>query len=250
MSKVIRAENISMKFNLSKNNETRLKEYAINLLRGKLQFEEFWALRDISFELEKGDSLGLIGVNGSGKSTLLKIIAGIIPPTNGIVETNGSIAPLIELSGGFDRTLSARENIYLSGAMHGHTRKFMEERFFRIMDFAELWKFVDTPLQSYSSGMVSRLGFAIATLVDADILIADEVLSVGDMSFRQKCEKRMEEMRGGGTTIVFVSHSMAQVKKVCQKAIWLEKGKIKMAGSSKEVCDEYEKWVRLNQQGK
>lgn len=250
MSTVVRAENVSMKFNLSKNKETRLKEYAINLLKGKLQFEEFWALRDISFELEKGDSLGFIGVNGSGKSTLLRIIAGIVPPTEGTVMTKGSIAPLIAMGAGFDQTLSARENIYLVGAMHGHSRKFMEERFFKIMDFAELWKFVDTPVQSYSSGMRSRLGFALATLVDADILIADEVLSAGDATFRKKCEKRMEEMRGGGTTVLFVSHSMPQVRNVCQKAIWLEKGRIKMAGSAKEVCDEYEKWVKLKQQGK
>ena len=250
MATIVRAENVSMKFNLSKNKETRLKEYAINLLKGKLKFEEFWALRDISFEVEKGDSLGFIGVNGSGKSTLLRIVAGIVPPSKGTVEINGSIAPLIAMGAGFDPTLSARENIYLVGAMHGHSRKFMEERFFKIMDFAELWKFIDTPIQAYSSGMKSRLGFALATLVDADILIADEALSAGDMTFRKKCEKRMEEMMGDGTTVLFVSHNMAQVKRVCKRAIWLEKGKIKMAGSSKEVCNEYEKWAKLKQQGK
>ena len=241
----IYAEDISMMFNLSRNKETRLKEYVINLIKGKLFFDEFWALQNISFSLEQGDSLGLIGVNGSGKSTLLKVIAGILTPTKGIIRTHGSIAPLIEISGGFDRSLSAKENIFLASAMHRHTRQFTQKRFESIIDFAELWEFADVPLKNYSSGMISRLGFAIATLVDADILIADEVLAVGDIKFRQKCEKRMEEMRRNGTTVLFVSHSTAQVKKICKQALWLEKGKMKMIGDVHSVCDAYEKTLVL-----
>lgn len=236
----VKVDHVSMMFNLSKNKEERLKEYFLNMIRGKLFFDEFWALSDVSFELEKGDSLGLIGVNGSGKSTLLKLIAGITRPTKGQIEVNGSIAPLIEMNGGFDASLSARENIFLTGAMHGHTKQYIKRRFEEIIDFAELEEFVDVPLRNYSSGMVSRLGFAIATLVDADILIADEVLSVGDMKFRKKCEVRINEMVSGGTTVLFVSHSMGQVQNVCKKGLWLEKGQMKMFGPIKEVCKAYE----------
>lgn len=239
MLPVVSVQNVSMMFRLSRNREYRVKEYLLNVLRGRLAYEEFWALRDVSFQLERGESLGLIGANGSGKSTLLKLIAGIMRPTEGKVQVRGSIAPLIEINGGFDRTLSARENIYLTGAMHGHTRAYMESRFDEIIAFAELEKFVDVPVVNYSSGMLSRLGFAIATLSNADIVIADEVLSVGDARFRKKCEARMQDMLDEGTTILFVSHSAAQVEKVCRRAIWLEMGRVRMDGPSREVCRAY-----------
>lgn len=235
----IDVKDVSMMFNLSKNREDGIKEYFINIIKGKVHFDEFWALTNINLQVKKGDSIALIGRNGSGKSTLLKTIAGIIKPTKGSVTVKGTVAPLIEISGGFDRSLSARENIYLSGAMHGHTRRYMDRRFDEIIEFAELEKFVDVPVKNYSSGMVSRLGFAIATCVDADIIIADEVLAVGDAKFREKCEKRINEMLSGGTTILFVSHNAAQVKKICQKAVWLEKGKIIKRGTAKEICDAY-----------
>ena len=246
--KSVKVENVSMMFNLSKNKEERLKEYVINLIKGKLFFDEFWALKNISFEVEKGGSLGLIGVNGSGKSTLLKLISGIMRPTRGSIKTVGTIAPLSELGGGFDASLSAKENIFLTGAMHGHTRKFIQKQFESIIEFSELHEFVDVPLRNYSSGMRSRLGFAIATLVQADILIADEVLSVGDIKFREKCEKRLNEMMTEGTTVLFVSHSMGQVQKICKNALWLDKGEMKMFGPSKEVCKAYEKSLNLGNQ--
>ena len=230
---------VSVLFNLSKNREDGVKEYFINLMKGKIGYNEFWALRNISLQVKKGESLALIGRNGSGKSTLLKTIAGIIKPARGTVKVRGNIAPLIEISGGFDRSLSARENIYLAGTMHGHTKKYIEKRFDEIVDFAEIEKFIDVPLKNYSSGMVSRLGFAIATCVNADIMIADEVLAVGDARFRMKCEERIAQMLQGGTTILFVSHSTLQVKKICKKAVWLEKGKIVASGPTAEVCDKY-----------
>ena len=231
--------NVSVMFNLSKNREDGLKGYFINMIKGRVSYDEFWALRNISLKVHKGDALALIGQNGSGKSTLLKTIAGIIKPTRGSVEVTGSIAPLIEMSGGFDRSLSARENIFLVGAMHGHTRKYMKKRFDEIIEFAELEKFVDVPIKNYSSGMVSRLGFAVATCVNADIIIADEVLAVGDAKFRMKCEARIQEMLKGGTTILYVSHSAAQVKKLCRTAVWLEKGCIVDTGNAAEICDKY-----------
>ena len=228
----IDVNDISVMFNLSKNREEGVKEYIINMLKGKVGYKEFWALRNISLQVKKGDSLALIGRNGSGN------------PTRGTIKVNGTIAPLIEISGGFDRSLSARENIYLSGAMHGHTKKYMKKRFDEIVDFAEIEKFIDVPLKNYSSGMVSRLGFAVATCVNADIIIADEVLSVGDAKFRMKCEKRISEMLSGGTTILFVSHSTAQVKKICKKAIWLEKGKVLETGTAEEICDHYNQYIK------
>ena len=235
----INAENVSMMFNLSREREERLKEYVINLLKKKLFFDEFWALTDVSFQVKKGGTLGVVGTNGSGKTTLLKLVAGIMKPTKGTITTEGSIAPLFAMSTGFDASLSARENIYLVGAMHGHSRQYMAKRFDEIIDFAELEEFVDVPLRNYSSGMTSRLAFAIATLVQADILIADEVLSVGDAKFHKKSEERMAKMRSNGATILFVSHSPGKVQQVCKDAIWLDHGKMMMAGPSKEVCAAY-----------
>lgn len=240
----IRAENVSMMFNLSREREERLKEYVINLLKRKLFFDEFWALQDISFEVKKGDSFGLVGTNGSGKTTLLKLIAGIMRPTKGEITTEGSIAPLFAMNSGFDGSLSARENIFLVGAMRGYSRKYMQKHFDEIIDFAELENFVDVPVKNFSSGMTSRLAFAIATLVKTDILIADEVLAVGDAKFRKKSEERMAKMRTAGTTVLFVSHSAQQVMNVCKNAIWLDHGKMVMSGSSQEVCKAYQEFCK------
>jgi len=216
-----------------------IKEYFIKLVSGKLYFREFWALKDISFKIKKGEIFGIIGLNGAGKSTLLKIIAGVLKPTMGRVYVNGTMAPLIELGAGFDFELTARENIFLNGAILGYSRKFMKEKFDEIVEFAELRDFLDVPLKNFSSGMQARLGFAIATIVDPDILIVDEILAVGDFHFQEKCERRINSMLEKGTTIVMVSHSIDQIERMCQRVLWLEKGRMKMIGDAKEVCEAY-----------
>ena len=207
-------------------------------------FKEFFALKDVSFEVKKGEAWGIIGTNGSGKSTLLKLICGILKPYKGKVLINGSIAPLIELGAGFDGDLTARENIFLNGAVLGYDKQFMEQHFDEIVDFAELWDFLDMPIKNYSSGMAARLGFAIATVVRPDILICDEVLAVGDYAFQQKCEQRMGDMRKNGTTLLYVSHSITSVKSVCDHALWLDKGKVKMLGDVNMVGDAYMKALK------
>ena len=239
MSAVVRVNDVSMMFNMSSEKIDSIKEYFIKALRHELHFQEFWALKNVSFELEKGDSIGIVGLNGSGKSTLLKIVSGILKPTKGTVETVGSIAPLIELGAGFDANLSARENIYLNGAILGHNRAYMDERFDEIIEFAELQDFVDTAIKNYSSGMVARLGFAIATMNVPDILIIDEILAVGDYKFQEKSFARMKKMIESGATVVFVSHSIQQVKQICKKALWLEHGSVKMLGDAESVCNCY-----------
>ena len=239
MGSVIKVNDVSMMFNLSSEKIDSIKEYFIKAVRRELHFQEFWALRDISFTLEKGDSLGIVGLNGSGKSTLLKIVSGILKPTKGTVETCGSIAPLIELGAGFDANLSARENIYLNGAILGYSRAYMSERFDEIIEFAELQDFGDTAVKNYSSGMVARLGFAIATMNVPDILIIDEILAVGDYKFQEKSFARMQEMIASGATVVFVSHSIEQVQKICKKALWLEHGPMRMLGDADAVCGAY-----------
>ena len=237
---IIEVKNVSMRFNLATERTDTIKEYFVKLLKGQLMFNEFYALKNVNLTVTRGESVALIGANGSGKSTLLKCIAGVLYPTTGSIEVRGSIAPLIELGAGFDPDLTARENIYLNGAVLGHDRKFMDAHFKSIVDFAELWDFIDVPVKNFSSGMVARLGFAIATEVSADILVVDEILAVGDFRFQQKCKERMANMMKGGTTLLFVSHSEAQVKELCQKAVWLKKGNIQMAGSADEVCAAYE----------
>ena len=237
---MIEVKNVSMVFNLATERVDTLKEYVLKLAKHQLMVQKFYALRDINLEIERGEAVALIGVNGSGKSTLLKVIAGVLHPTTGSVQVHGSIAPMIELGAGFDPELTARENIFLNGAVLGHGRKFMEAHFQSIVDFAELWDFVDVPVKNFSSGMVARLGFAIATEIKADVLIVDEVLSVGDFRFQEKCKKRMEEMMSGGTTLLFVSHSTDQVRQLCRKAVWLKKGQIQMMGDVDTVCDAYE----------
>ncbi|MFS0872128.1 ABC transporter ATP-binding protein [Paenibacillus xylanilyticus] len=235
----IEVNNVSMKFNLEREKINSLKEYTIRLLKKNIEYDEFHALKDVSFKVEKGDSFAIIGGNGSGKSTMLKIISGIYRPTLGSVQVSGSIAPLIELGAGFDMELTARENIFLNGAVLGYSKKFMQEKYDEIIDFSELYDFVDVPLKNFSSGMVARLGFSIATLVKPDLLIVDEILSVGDQAFQEKCEKRMNELTAGGTTLLLVSHSIEQVKNVCKNAIWLKKGQVMASGFVGEVCAAY-----------
>ncbi len=239
MSKMVEVDNVSMMFNLHSERIDNIKEYIIRLLKKELFFKEFWALRNISFQIDKGDSLGIIGLNGSGKSTLLKVVAGILKPTLGEVVSYGNVAPLIELGAGFDADLSARENIFLNGAILGYSREYMEEKFEEIVSFAELEEFIDVPIKNYSSGMTARLGFAIATMNVPDILIVDEVLSVGDHKFQEKSFARMKTILDSGTTLLFVSHSIEQVKKMCNKALWLENGQMKMFGDTNIVCDAY-----------
>lgn len=236
---MIDVDSISITFNLAKERTDTLKEYCLKLLKNQLKYQEFNALSDVSFTVKKGESLGLIGENGCGKSTLLKTIAGVYAPTKGRVTLYGNVAPLIELGAGFDMDLTARENIYLNGAILGYSHQMMESYFDSIMNFSELWEFVDVPLKNYSSGMVARLGFSIATIVKADILIVDEILAVGDLLFQKKCHERMEEMMNDGATLLFVSHDLEQIKKLCQRAIWIEHGRIKKMGDSYSVCEAY-----------
>ena len=236
---IIDVNNLTMRFNMAEEKTDSLKEYVLKLLNGELRFNEFYALKNVSFQVKRGESVALIGKNGSGKSTILKIIAGVMYPTEGSVAVNGSIAPLIELGAGFDMELTARENIYLNGAVLGHDREFMDQYFDEIVDFAELWDFIEVPVKNYSSGMVARLGFAIATVVRADILVVDEILAVGDFKIQEKCKARMAQMMAGGTTLLFVSHSETQVKELCKKALWLDKGEVMAFGDTEEVCKLY-----------
>ena len=240
MSKyAIEVKDLKIRFNLASENVDNLKEYAIKLMKRELMFQEFLALQDINLKIKPGESWGLVGANGSGKSTLLKAISGILKPYEGSVKVRGNIAPLIELGAGFDGRLTARENIYLNGLVLGHSREFMKEHFDEIVEFANLKKFLDSPVKNFSSGMKARLGFSVATIVNPEILIVDEVLEVGDMRFRRKCNERMRQMLSGGTTLLFVSHNIESVKSLCENAVWLDGGRVRMIGSSQEVCDAY-----------
>lgn len=238
--KVITVNDVSVRFNLKKQGKISLKNYFKNLKNRELMFQEFWALQNITFGVNKGDRLAILGLNGAGKSTLLKVIAGVMKPTKGSVETKGRVVPLLELSSGFDKRYTGRENIFLRGATLGFSTKYMEERFDEIVDFAEIRKFLNVPVSNYSSGMRARLGFSISTMVNPDILILDEVLSVGDAKFRKKSFKKMMGMiENKDTTVLFVSHSIKQVEKLCNKAILLEDGNLKMFGDVKEVVKVY-----------
>lgn len=241
MSVIIELKNVTMKYNLAQEKVDSVKEYFIKLIKKQLLFQEFIALDNIDLEITKGDIFGVVGLNGSGKSTMLKIISGILQPTKGTVKVHGSISPLIELGAGFDPDLTARENIFLNGLILGYSKSFMRKKFDEIVEFAELRQFIDVPVKNFSSGMYARLGFSIATVVKPDILIVDEILSVGDFLFQAKCEKRIEELLSGGTTVIIVSHSLDQIKDMCKNAIWLEKGKIRMTGKALDVCQHYEK---------
>ena len=241
---IVDVDDVTIRFNLASEKIDNLKEYFIKLVKHELMFQEFLALKNVSLKVKPGEAWGLIGVNGSGKSTLLKTICGILKPYKGTITTRGTIAPLIELGAGFDMNMTARENVFLNGTVLGHSRKFMQEHFDEIIDFAELWDFLDVPIKNFSSGMQARLGFAIATMVQPDILVVDEILSVGDYQFQQKCYDRMEKMMGGGTTLLYVSHDVESVRKLCDHAIWLEHGTVRKFGSVDEVTDEY---MQVNQ---
>ena len=236
---VVDVEDLTIRFNLASEKVDNLKEYVIKMIKHELMFQEFLALKHVNLKVKSGEAWGLIGTNGSGKSTLLKACCGILKPYTGTVTTRGKIAPLIELGAGFDMNMTARENVFLNGTVLGHSRKFMEEHFNEIIDFAELQDFLDVPIKNFSSGMQARLGFAIATMVRPDILVVDEILSVGDYQFQQKCYKRMEEMLSNGTTLLYVSHDVKSVRKLCDHAIWLDKGDVRMSGLVKEVTVEY-----------
>ena len=236
---MIDVDQVTIRFNLSSQKVDNLKEYLVKLMKHELMFQEFLAVKDVSFQIRKGEAWGIIGTNGSGKSTMLKAISGIMKPYNGTITVNGSIAPLIELGAGFDPECTARENIFLNGCVLGHSEKFMQEHFDEIVDFAEIGTFLDSPLKNFSSGMKARLGFSVATMIKPDILIVDEILSVGDYKFKQKCMRRMEELLRGGTTLLYVSHNIDEVKRLCDHAVWLEHGVACMQGNALEVCNAY-----------
>ena len=241
MSKtMIEVSDVSMRFRMNSDKIMSLKEYVTTALRGKLNYQEFTALDHVSFAVKKGETLGLIGRNGAGKSTMLKVISGILKPTEGSVVCRGNVVPMLELGSGFDFDLTGRENIFLNGAILGYSEEFLNARYDEIVEFSELDQFIDTPIRDYSSGMLARLAFSIATVVQPEVLIVDEILSVGDAQFQEKSKKRMLELMGGGTTVLFVSHSIEQIKEMCGRVVWLEQGQVKLMGCSKEVCSEYE----------
>lgn len=236
---MIDVDHVTIRFNLSSQKVDNLKEYLVKLMKHELMFQEFLAVQNVSFQVRQGEAWALIGANGSGKSTMLKAISGIMKPYKGTVTVNGSVAPLIELGAGFDQECTARENIFLNGCVLGHSERFMQEHFDEIVEFAEIGKFLDSPIKNFSSGMKARLGFSVATMVKPDILIVDEVLAVGDYKFKQKCMKRMDELLSNGTTLLFVSHSIDEVKRLCDHAVWLDHGVVRMQGEVNKVCDTY-----------
>lgn len=239
---MIRIKNVSMKFNMDIEKDFSIKQAFINLFTGKKKKNEyFWALKNVTFSVNKGDVVGLIGSNGAGKSTLLKVVSGVMKPTSGKVEVDGIISPMIELGAGFDMNLTARENIYLNGAILGYSKKFLDSKFDEIVEFSELKDFLDVPVKNFSSGMTAKLAFSIATIVDPEILIVDEILSVGDLRFQEKSKNKMMEMIKGGTTVLYVSHSLESIKELCNKVIWLDHGQVVKMGETKEICDEYYK---------
>ena len=237
---MIEVERVTMRFNMPREKVDNIKEYLIKLLKRQIRYEEFVALSDVTVRIKPGEVIGIVGLNGSGKSTLLKVISGILTPSEGMVRTHGSISPMIELGAGFDMELTARENVFLNGSVLGFDRDFLSRKYDEIMDFAELRDFEDVAIKNFSSGMVARLGFAIATLVKPDILIVDEILSVGDFLFREKCERRIDELMSGGTTVLIVSHSLDQIMRLCSRVIWLDRGRIRMDGETGAVCAQYE----------
>lgn len=239
----VSVQGLGVKFHLSEQKVDNLKEYIIRILKRQMRYKEFWALREVSFDVKKGERVAILGLNGAGKSTLLKVIAGVLKATEGTVSRSGVLVPLLELGAGFDPQYTGAENIYLYGAMLGYQKAFLKEKYDEIVEFSELGDFIHVPVKNYSSGMRARLGFSIATLVEPDILILDEVLSVGDVKFRKKSENRIKEMFDKGTTVLFVSHNLPQVRSLCTRAIWLEQGHLVDDGSVDEVVDRFEKKI-------
>ena len=237
---MIQADGVSLCYRVNYDQVRSIKEYLVQMLKGKVRYSEFWALRDVSFSLEKGEVLGVIGNNGAGKSTLLKVISGILKPTEGQVRVSGNVVPMLELGSGFDFDLTGRENIFLNGAILGYSEAFLNEKYDEIVAFSELGQFIHVPLRNYSSGMVMRLAFSVATMVNPDILIVDEILAVGDAAFQAKSKARMTELMQGGTTVLFVSHDLGQIREMCDRAIWLEHGEMKIQGEVNAVCDAYQ----------
>ena len=242
MGEIIKADHVSMNFRMNANHTTSMKEWIIAKLKGELRYQDFYALNDVSFSIERGEIVGIIGTNGSGKSTLLKCVSGIYKPTGGQVVTAGRVAPMLELGSGFDYELSGQENIFLNGAIMGYDEKFLKARYDEIVAFSELEDFIYQPIKTYSSGMLMRLAFSVATLVDPEILIVDEILAVGDERFQKKSSARMMSLMGGGTTVLMVSHNLEQIRKMCSRVIWLDKGRIRMNGDTKEICDQYHRY--------
>lgn len=242
METVIQVKDASVKFNIASEKIDNLKEYFIKIVKRQLMFKEFLALKNINLEIKKGEAWGIVGNNGAGKSTLLRLICGVIAPDSGSINIKGSISPMLELGAGFDPQLTGSENIFIQGALLGHSKSFMKKHFDEIVDFSELQDFLDMPVKNYSSGMQARLAFAISTVIKPDILIVDEVLSVGDAAFQRKCKNRMNEIIQGSSTLLFVSHNNEMVEELCEKAIWIRKGELVMTGTSKEVCEAYSKY--------
>lgn len=238
---IIEVNDVTMRFRMNSDKILSLKEFVTTALRGKLKYQEFTALERVTFKVRKGETLGLIGRNGAGKSTLLKVISGILKPTEGSVQCHGNVVPMLELGSGFDFDLTGKENIFLNGAILGYSEDFLKEKYQEIVDFSELGGFIEVPIRNYSSGMLARLAFSIATVVKPEILIVDEILSVGDSNFQEKSRERMLDLMGGGTTVLFVSHGLEQIRGMCSRVLWLEHGQVKMLGETKAVCDAYAK---------
>lgn len=243
MDPIIQAEHVSMCFRMDMERITNLKEWFVKWAKRQRRYKDFYALNDVSLTVERGDVVGVIGRNGSGKSTLLKVISGIYKPTTGTVRTAGRVAPMLELGSGFDHELSGRDNIFLNGAIMGYSEEYLQQKYQEIVDFSELGDFINAPLKTYSSGMMMRLAFSVATVIEPEILIVDEILAVGDASFQEKSFLRMMEIIQGGTTVLFVSHNMDQIRKLCTKIAWLEHGKLRAFGEPEKLCDEYEKEI-------
>lgn len=243
-------DNVSMKFNLSSEKVDNIKEYIIKSIKHQISYDEFWSLRNVSFTMNKGERMGILGLNGAGKSTLLKVISGVYKPTEGKVIRHGKVVPLLELGAGFDQQYTGKENIFLYGTVLGYTKGYLEEKYDEIVEFSELGKFIDVPIKNYSSGMKSKLGFSIATIANPDILILDEVLSVGDAKFRKKSEAKIMQLMEGGTTVLFVSHSLAQVRRICDRAMILDHGTLKAIGGIDEISNQYEVMIEATDTGK